>query len=252
MLVQQESEQEGDTPVKRKRRKRRKVTWESSFLSERVCRNSWRSITNNKNLGGRKLNRLEIHRYRDDISFHGVTTEGGRKLNSAIRGLSAASMATSLTVQAGKPLAEGNDRHPGNGLSCSNLSMRRTERNFTTPFKICDPRHLPEDNVERAQYGKSDKIGSVGGLPRLYMDTNLYNNLFKEVSDREEVSFMNYSEAFPTSQRRLWSRHNRCRPTVDGNKLCQAPSRRKWGNCELHHFKPEDREGHTQSSRAGG
>ncbi|KAI8516624.1 hypothetical protein Bbelb_052050 [Branchiostoma belcheri] len=34
MLVQQESEQEGDTPVTRKRRKRRKVTWESSFLSE--------------------------------------------------------------------------------------------------------------------------------------------------------------------------------------------------------------------------
>ncbi|KAI8493161.1 hypothetical protein Bbelb_291650 [Branchiostoma belcheri] len=32
------------------------------------------------------------------------------------------------------------------------------------------------------------------------MDTALYNNLFKEVSKREEVSFMDYSEAFPTSQ----------------------------------------------------
>ncbi|KAI8493912.1 hypothetical protein Bbelb_282590 [Branchiostoma belcheri] len=39
------------------------------------------------------------------------------------------------------------------------------------------------------------------------MDTALYNNLFKEVSKREEVRFMDYSEAFPTSEPQC---SNRC------------------------------------------
>ncbi|KAI8494017.1 hypothetical protein Bbelb_283640 [Branchiostoma belcheri] len=85
-------------------------------------------------------------------------------------------------------------------------------------------------SVIRAIYLKTT-LDQLVVLPRLQMDTALYNNLFKEVSDREEVSSMDYSEAFLLSQRSLWSRHNRCRPTIPptvyGNKLCQAPSRRK-------------------------
>ncbi|KAI8493147.1 hypothetical protein Bbelb_291510 [Branchiostoma belcheri] len=63
-----------------------------------------------------------------------------------------------------------------------------------------------EDRKERSFAGhpayKYDRIGAVGGLPRLDMDTALYNNIFKEVCDREEVGFMDYSVAFPTSQLR--------------------------------------------------
>ncbi|XP_035697939.1 uncharacterized protein LOC118431000 isoform X1 [Branchiostoma floridae] len=59
----------------------------------------------------------------------------------------------------------------------------------------------------KAQFPTS-KIAVVGVLPRLDRDTSVYNNLFKDACDREEVSFLDYTEKFPTRQRRLWSRHD--------------------------------------------
>ncbi|KAI8516445.1 hypothetical protein Bbelb_050260 [Branchiostoma belcheri] len=74
-------------------------------------------------------------------------------------------------------------------------------------LELEDATHLFFDQTNEEP--ELEDIGAVGGLPRLDMDTALYNNLFKEVCDREEVSFMDYSEAFPTSQRkRQYS--NRC------------------------------------------
>ncbi|XP_078675818.1 uncharacterized protein LOC144913258 [Branchiostoma floridae x Branchiostoma belcheri] len=52
------------------------------------------------------------------------------------------------------------------------------------------------------------KLAAVGILPRLDRETSMYNSYFKTICDREGVNFLDYTEDFPTNQRKLWSRHD--------------------------------------------